>query len=79
VTTHSSWPVIPFFGMTVRILCQGDGAISRRHYKTKPPIVTRRLHFLCASVCEAAPSQMKCGGIRFQHNRQANRQFLMAP
>ena len=26
VTTHSSWPVIPFFGMATRILCQGNGS-----------------------------------------------------
>jgi hypothetical protein len=29
VTTHSSWPVIPFFGMTIRILRQGNGSKSR--------------------------------------------------
>jgi len=27
--------------MTIRILCQGNGAISGRHYKLKPQIVTR--------------------------------------
>jgi len=27
--------------MTIRILCQGNGAISGRHYKPKPQIVTR--------------------------------------
>jgi hypothetical protein len=38
--------------MTIRILCQGDGAISGRHYKPKPQIVTR-----AASVSSASNAQ----------------------
>jgi hypothetical protein len=41
--------VIPFLGMATRILCQGNGAISGRHYKPKPQIVTRPLQFSLAS------------------------------
>ena len=39
--THPSWPVIPFFGITTRILCLGNGAIPDRHYKPKLQVVTR--------------------------------------
>jgi hypothetical protein len=43
--------VIPFFGITTRILCLGNGAIPDRHYKPKLQVVTRAASVFAGLEC----------------------------